>query len=206
MTSLLKIISSLLVAATIPVSFITTFGGTVSGIWLAILGEWGIIGTGISALFFSSFLLGFALMPGLIFALPAVALFERGNKVGGYILMFLNLIYTYAILIFWSLSVLIYYTEQASNASLIPILFWSFGVATGPISFLAMKDFQGGNAHAMLPTVLMQVAYLATILGIIFFEEMSFLNIICLFFLTMSICLFVQLAETESALEGNEEV
>jgi hypothetical protein len=204
MKKLLKTVTPLLLAATIPVSLVTMFGGTVSGIWLAILGEWGVIGTGILALFVSSFLLGFALMPSLIFAIPAMALFERGNKVGGYILMFLNLIYTYAILIFWSLSVLIYYREQASNASLIPILFWSYGVATGPISFLASKDLQGGNEHAMFPTVLMQVAYLAAIFGIIFLEGMSFLNIICLFILTMSICLFVQLAETGLILEDND--
>ncbi|MBT71998.1 MAG: hypothetical protein CMQ15_08180 [Gammaproteobacteria bacterium] len=107
-------------------------------------------------------------------------------------------------MIFWSLSVLIYYTEQANNASLIPILFWSYGVATGPISFLAYKDLEGGNEHAMLPTVLMQVAYLAAIFGIIFFEGMSFLNIICLFFLSMSICLFVQLGEAGLELEGND--
>ena len=199
-------IENLFVAAAVPLSLVNIFGGVVSGIWLAILGEWGVIGTGILTLLFVPLLLGFALMPGLIFSIPAMALFGRGNKVGGYILVFLDLIYTYGILISWSLSVLIYYTEQASNASLIPILFWSYGVATGPIIFLAFKDLQGGNAHAMIPTVLMQVAYLATILGIIFFEEMSFLNIICLFFLTMSICLFVQLAETELSLEDNGEV
>ena len=42
------------------------------------------------------------------------------------------------------------------------------------------------------------------IFGIIFFGGMSFLNIICLFFLSMSICLFVQLGEAGLELEGND--
>jgi hypothetical protein len=42
------------------------FGGIVSGIWLAVLGQWWAIGYGIAGLFFSSTLLGFAMMPGLL--------------------------------------------------------------------------------------------------------------------------------------------
>jgi hypothetical protein len=189
-------IESLFIGAVVPLSLLNIFGGVVSGVWLAILGEWGVIGTGVLALFVSGMALGLAMMPGLIFSLPAAAMLERGNKIGGYIFTFLSLIYTYGLLIVWSVVVLIHFTDQATDSSLIPILIWSYGVATGPISFLASKDAQSGSDSSALPTLLLQVAYLAVILGIIFVEQMSFFNVICTFVLVMSIGLLSQLLET----------
>jgi hypothetical protein len=53
-------------------------GGIVSGIWLAILGEWGPIGIGILALFISGFVVSILLMPGALLALPGAFFAERG--------------------------------------------------------------------------------------------------------------------------------
>ena len=54
----------------VPLGLINMLGGIVSGIWLAILGEWGIIGYGIAALFVSGIGLGLAMVPGLLLAAP----------------------------------------------------------------------------------------------------------------------------------------
>ncbi len=67
-----------------PLGIINMFGGIVAGIWLAILGEWGLIGYGIAALFISGIGLGIAMMPGMLFLAPAAALREEGNKAGFY--------------------------------------------------------------------------------------------------------------------------
>ena len=175
----------------IPLGLINMFGGIVSGIWLAILGEWGLIGYGILALIVSGMGIGLAMMPGLIFAAPAAVMLEKGNKFGGYIFGFLGSLYTIGVLVAWCVLVLIYYTKQANHDSLIPILIWSYGIATGPITWLAQKDLQGGNQYAMVSTFFIQVAYLLTILGILFFG-MSLLNVLILFGVIMSICLFLQ--------------
>ena len=84
-------IENLFIGAVVPLSLLNIFGGVVSGVWLAILGEWRVIGTGVLALFVSGMALGLAMMPGLIFSLPAAAMLERGNKIGGYIFTFLSL-------------------------------------------------------------------------------------------------------------------
>ena len=188
-------VENLFVAAAVPLSLVNVFGGVVSGIWLAVLGEWGVIGTGLLAMLISGMALGLAMMPGLIFAVPAATMLENGNKIGGYIFTFLSLIYTYGLLIVWSVFVLIYFTDRATEFSLVPVLFWSYGVATGAISFLASKDSQSGNDSAMLPTFLIQIAYLAVIIGIIFVSGMTLFSVICLFILIMSIGLLGQMAD-----------
>ena len=196
---------NLFIVAVVRLSLINMFGGVISGVWLAILGEWGIIGTGILAIFISGMALGLAMMPGLIFAVPAAAMLEKGNRIGGYIFTFLSLIYTYGLLIVWSVFVLIYFTDQANESSLVPVLLWSYGVATGAVSFLASKDSQSGNDSSMLPTFLIQIAYLAVVIGIIFVSGMTLFNVICLFILIMSIGLLGQLAETVQLNRAEEE-
>ena len=84
-------LENLFLAAAVPLSLVNIFGGIVSGIWLAILGEWGVIGTGVLAMLISGMALGIAMMPGLIFAVPAATMLENGNKIGGYIFLFLSL-------------------------------------------------------------------------------------------------------------------
>lgn len=42
-------------AVAIPLGLLNMLGGIVAGIWLAILGRWGIIGYGIAALLVSTF-------------------------------------------------------------------------------------------------------------------------------------------------------
>ena len=52
--------------------------------------QWGIIGYGVVILIFASFTLGLAMMPGLMFAIPAASMAERGNKIGSYLFNFLK--------------------------------------------------------------------------------------------------------------------
>ena len=51
----------LMTVMAVPLGILNIFGGVVSGIWLAILGEWGIIGYGILALMVSGIGLGLAM-------------------------------------------------------------------------------------------------------------------------------------------------
>ncbi len=175
----------------VPLGLINIFGGIVSGIWLAVLGEWGLIGFGILALMVSGMGLGLAMAPGLVFAAPAAALLEKGKNIPGYFFGFLSTLYIFAVLVGWCILVLIYYTKQANPDSIIPILIWSYGIATGPIAWLAQKDMQSGSEYAMVATFFIQIAYLLTVIGILF-VGMSLINVIVLFSIVMSVGMVVQ--------------
>jgi hypothetical protein len=187
----MKAFARLLSVLAIPLGMLNMLGGIISGIWLAILGEWGLIGYGLLVLVFSGMALGLVMAPGLIFAVPAAAMLEKGNKVGGYFFGLLSTIYIVGILTTWCILVLLYYTKHADADSIIPVLIWSYGIATGPITWLAQKDLQSGNEYAMVTTFFIEVAYILTMLAIIF-VGVSLINVIVLFGVVMTIGLIVQ--------------
>lgn len=176
----------------IPLGIINTFGGIVAGIWLAILGEWGIIGYGIAAMFVSGIGLGLAMAPGLLLTAPAASLYERGNKIGSYFFGFLSALYTIAVLTVWCIAVLYFFVKQANADSIVPVLIWSYGVATGPIGWLAQKEMQSGNEYSMISTFFAQVAYLLVIIAVYFFRS-SLLDVIIVFGIVMAVGLIVQI-------------
>lgn len=179
-------------ALAVPLGLLNMLGGIVAGIWLAVLGKWGIIGYGVAALFVSGFGLGIAMMPGLLFAAPAAMLHEKGNKLGFYFFGFLGALYTVAVLTAWCIAVLYFFARQANADSIIPILLWSYGVATGPIGWLAQKEAQGGGGEgAMISTFFAQVAYVIVILAVFFFS-VSLIDVIILFGAVMAIGLVFQ--------------
>lgn len=175
----------------VPLWFINIFGGVVSGIWLAILGEWGIIGYGIVALFISGIGISIALMPGMLFAAPAAILHEKGHKIGFYFFGFLSALYTILVLTVWCILVLYFFVKQANVDSIIPILLWSYGVAIGPIAWMAQKEMQGGNEYSMISTFFVQVAYLMAIIAILFFK-VTLIDVIIMFGLIMFIELIIR--------------
>jgi len=155
----------------IPLAVLNIAGGVVSGIWLAILGKWAPIGYGIAAMFFSSFLIALILSPGILLALPAAKFHEKGNKAGVYLFGFLSSLYTMAILTAWCMAVLFFFSRYADSRASIPLLIWAYGVATGPIAYMAQKEGQGGGGDAsMISSFFTQVAFVASIFVILFFR------------------------------------
>lgn len=184
--------SRLATALAVPLGLLNLLGGIVAGIWLAVLGKWGIIGYGIGALFVSGFGLGIAMMPGLLFAAPAGVFYEKENKLGFYFFGFLGALYTVAVLTGWCIAVLYFFVSRADSTSIIPVLLWSYGVATGPIAWLAQKEAQGGGGHgAMISTFFAQVAYVMVILAVLFLR-VSLVDVIVLFAVIMAIGLVFQ--------------
>ncbi len=184
MDALSRIITVLLV----PLGIMNLLGGLISGIWLAFLGHWGLIGYGFLIIAFASFGIGFAMMPSLLFAVPAMSLIEKGNNFFGYIFLLLSSLYTYGILTLWCILILTYYMNQVDNDSIIPVLIWSYGVATGPIGFIAQKE---RNEYSVIATFFIQIAYFISIISI-YFIGLTFLNLLIIFGITMSIGLLIQ--------------
>ncbi len=124
---------------------LNALGGIVSGIWLGVIGEWWALGVGLVGLFVSPFLVTILLIPGLLFAAPGSALFERGRQGPAMVLAGISSLYTAALIAAWGIGILHLFASRATAHSIIPLLIWSYGVASGPWSFLASKDQQGGG-------------------------------------------------------------
>lgn len=131
-------------------------------------------------------------MPGLLLAAPAAIFHEKGNNAGLYFFGFLSTLYTIAVFTVWCMAVLLFFVRQADSNSIIPILIWSYGVATGPINYMAQKEMQGGGGEAsMITTFFVQVAYVLVILAVLLFK-VSLIDVTILFAAVMVVGLIFQ--------------
>lgn len=154
-------------ALTVPIMVLNLLGGIISGIWLAILGEWGEIFRGVLFMVVARFAISIALMPSLLFAAPGAMAIEKGKKLLGMFFGSLSVLYTFALMTIWCIWIMWLFVSSANESSLIPLLIWSYGVALAPWMWLAQKDQQGGeNEFSMFSIFFAQVSY---ILGMILF-------------------------------------
>jgi hypothetical protein len=162
----MKILTAIITALSVPLMFLNMLGAIVSGIWLAVIGEWQSIGLGILFFIISTFLLSFALMPSLLLAAPA-AWFAEKRKI--FVVAFfatLSSAYTLGLVTVWCCLILFLFVKGATASSLIPRLIWSYGIATGPWSYMASKDRgeEGEGFASTIATFFAQLAYLIVML------------------------------------------
>lgn len=110
-----------------------------------------------------------------------------------YFFGFLSAVYTFAVLSAWCLFILYFFSGRADENSSIPLLVWSYGVATGPIAYLAQKDLQSGNEYGGLAAFFSQVAFVLVMLAILLVNP-SNLTVIVMFGTVMAIGMLLQLA------------
>ncbi|MDB4618240.1 hypothetical protein OAG53_01045 [Akkermansiaceae bacterium] len=169
----MKTLIPILTALTIPLVLMNLLGGLVSGIWLAFLGEWKAIGFGILLLIISSFAIGIAMLPGLLFAAPAAAAIEKSNNALGIFFAGLSSIYTGVVMFGWAMFVFLFFNKISDSASVIPMLLWSYGAVTGPWAHMAQKDEQAsggrGNSLAFIPVFFLSIGYLLMIVTALIF-------------------------------------
>jgi len=184
----------LVAALSIPLMVLNILGGIVSGIWLAVLRDWGTIGLGIGLFLVSTLLLGLALMPSLLLAAPAALFAERGKMIGLVFFSTLSSLYILALITVWCCGILFLFLKDATAANLIPRLIWSYGAATGPWAYMASKgpdpDAQGFGP--MFATFLAELAYLILML-IVIFSGITLLGAIRVFGCFMLVGLVVQI-------------
>tara|TARA_X000001036_G_scaffold420584_1_gene441597 strand:- start:422 stop:1051 length:630 start_codon:yes stop_codon:yes gene_type:complete len=138
----------LILAVGIPLMLLNGFGGIAAFIWLVILGNyWFLIGAGFIALLFSSFALGLLMLPSTAIQFAGIALIEKKQNIIGYIFMYLGNLLLLAAFSAWILYV--YYFGLANvqrESHLFPVMLWCYGVATGPIFYMANKEKQSGGS------------------------------------------------------------
>jgi hypothetical protein len=143
-------------------------GGLIAGIWLMILGEWKAIGMGLVFVLGGSFAIGIAMMPGLILALPMVFFEKHKIKIGMYLFGLFSLAYTYFVLSVWSIACLLYFSNMAKESSYTPMLIWGYGVALGPIVFLASKERD--NEYTAFAVLTISICLVLSLLKLLIFD------------------------------------
>lgn len=167
----MKALTGFITALSFPLMVLNILGGITSGIWLAVLRDWRTLGLGVSSFFVSTLILGIALMPSLLLAAPAAYFAEKGRMLGVTLFGALSSLYTLALITIWCCGVLFLFVRDASAANIIPRLIWSYGVATGPLGYMASKeqDPEDRVAGSTIAVFLAELAYLFIMVLAIFF-------------------------------------
>jgi hypothetical protein len=135
--------AALISLLSIPVTILNMFNGIIGGIWLGVIGNWGLIGVGVAAIFISSIGLGLALAPGLIFGAPAIMALEKGKTIIAGVLIALSNLWTCTVMTVWCLGSFYVVFARYETGSIWPYLLWAYSTATGPWTYMAMTAGEG---------------------------------------------------------------
>jgi hypothetical protein len=120
--------------------------GIVGGIWLAITGDWALVGVGLGIGIAGTFFASILLMPGMLLAVPIVRAAERGEEPSG-IVVFLGVAYTYAVMGIWA--ILIFSWFATFSHEVLPVVLWAYAASTGTWAYLAQKEAQTNEYSAI---------------------------------------------------------
>jgi len=202
----MKAIVGIFTLMAVPITILNLFGGVVSGVWLAVLGDWGSIGYGLLVMVSGSFVLAIAMIPSLVFSGPAIYFARKGVDILIFFFAFLGSLYIAALITVWSGGVLLFFAERATADSAIPLLIWSFGVAMTPWQLMAQKEMQAGQGPGSAVTVFFaQIAYLFAILMTIF-GAFTFFEIMVIFGMVMLIGVFFQFGTAIQAMRSDRNL
>lgn len=193
----MKTLVGLVTALSVPLMVLNILGAIVSGIWLAVLKDWGALGLGVGLFVISTFALGIALMPSLLFDAPAAMCAERGKTLGLFFFSTLSALYTLALITIWCCAIVFVFMKGATPATYVPRLIWSYGIATGPWAYMASHDRAAGPSGlgSTFATFLAELAYLVIML-IVFISGISLVGAIEVFGTFMLVALIVQITVT----------
>lgn len=173
-------VASMLGVISVPLMVLNFISGFVSAIWLLVIGEWRSVLLGLVIAAVASFAIGILLLPTLLFA----GLASTGKRALQYISVVLSTLYVGTIIVVWCTIILLVFLGRTSQRNVIPMMFWSYEVATGPWAYMASKD--GGNTYSMISTVFAEVGY-AVVLVMVFLKSWNLLNMI----MAMAVCMLI---------------
>ena len=140
-----KFLAQVAILASIPILIVNSFGGIVAFVWLMLESEWTLIIQGVIAFFVSSFILGFAFLPAVGVSLLGMFFYEKKIKILAFPIFYIATLLNIVVISIWTLTVFSYALDNSnSGTSLIPITLWAYGVAVGPIQYMASKE--GGES------------------------------------------------------------
>ena len=149
-----------------PLMFLNIIGPVIAGLWLAVLGRWGLIGWGVLIVGLGTTCLWLAMIPGWLLGMPGVRFISRGRY--GLAAMFMSAagLYDIAVITMWCVGVLTFFGLRADATPLLPVLVWSYSVATAPISHMA-KGEDPSSVRTWATEFCCQAGYIAMILALL---------------------------------------
>ena len=154
-------------ALSVPIMFLNMFSGIIAGIWLIIIGKWAPVGVAITAALVSSFAIGFAMLPAMIFSIPAAKMLNKGTGLIGYLLFFCSSVYVFGVLWYWSTFIFGIYASYVGSdgTGVIPLMLMAYSVATAPVGHLASKE--SDSPATMIATFCTMVGCMVFMLSLI---------------------------------------
>lgn len=144
-----------------PFMILNMIGGVIALIWLVILGQWATIFLGVAILLAGALIVSLLLLPAIGLAAVGLAALNRGNKWAGWFSLLLACPWTYIVIIIWEVAVFIVFEVRSTSENGIPARLWSYAVATGVWSYLASREWRGGDGDGAAAAVFgAQVAYI----------------------------------------------
>ncbi len=138
------------------------FSGVVSGIWLAVLGEWGVIVAGILFSVAMPYAFGLVLLPSLGFIVLMLKV-SRGNRLLIGISGLVAGLYNHAAIGIWVLFVYLLITKNIGSENHVPYLLWGYSVVMGPLAYMARHDPPDSTANT-LGLLLAVLSYLVLVI------------------------------------------
>lgn len=134
-----KFLTGTMTALSVPILLLNLFGGIIGGIWLMIAGEWSIFVSGLLYMIFGATIIGFLLLPSLMFSAPAAAFIERKKYALFFVFGLFGILYTYG-LIALSTYFVANTILSSESAPIWASLLWLYAVVLAPWQFMASKE------------------------------------------------------------------
>jgi hypothetical protein len=128
-----------------------------AGLWLAVLGYWKIVFLGIALGLSGAFFVSVLLAPSLLLIAPLMSERVSNSRMAALPIAALSLVYTYAVMGIWALTIFWFFSGMAAPAAALPVVLWSYSTATGVWIYMAQKEAQSGNEYSTLSAFFNQV-------------------------------------------------
>ena len=189
----------------LPILLINSFGGIIAFVWLIFESEWTLIIQGIVAFFVSSFIIAIAFLPAFGVALIGMFFYKMKIKILAYPIFYISTLLNIAVISIWTLVVFSYALDNSSSeTSLIPITLWAYGVAVGPIQYMASKE-GSENVSSQLLTTFSTLGSLWMVFAINFLGH-ELLTAMWGFLISMTICLNIMFFDVSQYEKKNKYI
>ena len=133
----------------IPIMYLNLGAGIVGGVWLAVIGQWELIGIGLVLLITSHWILSLLLLPSLPVAALGMYLYQKKSPFA-FVMGFLSQFYNNLLIV--ATCVAAYFLcssfhKGASAVGFVPFLLWSWGMGLGPWQYMASKEPDNEFSH-----------------------------------------------------------
>ena len=198
-------LAQLAALVSLPILLINSFGGIIAFVWLIFESEWTLIIYGVIAFFVSSFGLAIALLPAFGVAFIGMFFYKMKIKILAYPIFYISTLLNIAVVSIWTFSIFNYALVNSSpETSLIPITLWAYGVAVGPIQYMASKE-GSENVSSQLLTTFSTLGSLWMVFAISFLGY-ELLTAMWGFLISMAICLNIMFFDVSQYEKKNKYI